>query len=72
MSFKPMPLATATARKPATTAREMRFEIVMVKRSLAAANAISAGNNRRRAMSRIMGYRLPAAGIGSPKGSLEC
>jgi hypothetical protein len=27
----------------------------MVKRSLAAANAIRAGNSRRRAMSRIMG-----------------
>ena len=32
-------------------------EIVMVKRSLAAANAIRAGNSRSRAMSRIMGLR---------------
>ena len=40
------------ARRPA--ASDTRFEIVMVKRSLAAANAIRAGNSSRRAMSRIM------------------
>jgi len=33
----------------------MRFEIVMVRRSLAAAKAIKAGNSNRRAISRIMG-----------------
>ena len=44
------------ARKPATSASEIRFEIVMVKRSLAAANAIRAGNSMRRAISRIMKF----------------
>ena len=50
-----MPLSSASTRKPATSASDTRFEIVMVKRSLAAANAIRAGNSERRAMSRIMG-----------------
>src|SRR4051794_3212779 len=50
-----MPPSSASARKPATRASDTRFEIVMVKRSLAAANAIRAGNSIRRARSRIMG-----------------
>jgi hypothetical protein len=61
-----MPLSSASARKPAASASDTRFEIVMVKRSLAAANAIRAGNSRRRAMSRIMGLgsrvHTPAVG----------
>src|ERR1700738_5644749 len=56
-----MPLSSARARKPAASASDTRFEIVMVNRSLAAANAIRAGNSRRRAMSRIMGYTARAA-----------
>jgi hypothetical protein len=32
-------------KKPATRASDTRFEIVMVSRSLQAANAINAGNN---------------------------
>ena len=52
-----MPLRMASARKPAANASDTRFEIVMVKRSLAAANAIRAGNSRRRATSRIMDMR---------------
>src|SRR5260370_15850854 len=56
-----MPLMRARARKPAASASDTRFEIVMVKRSLAAANAIRAGNSRRRAISRIMGYTARAA-----------
>src|SRR6267154_3977613 len=54
-----MPLSTARAKKPAASASDTRFEIVMVKRSLAAANAIKAGNSRRRAISRIMGSGSP-------------
>src|ERR1700721_294616 len=56
-----MPLRRASTMKPATSASDTRFEIVMVKRSLAAANAIRAGNSRRRAMSRIMDLLSPAA-----------
>src|ERR1700675_4236452 len=54
-----MPLRRARARKPAASASDTRFEIVMVMRSLAAAKAIRAGNNRRRAMSRIIGLHSP-------------
>src|ERR1700686_1879087 len=57
-----MPLMRARARKPAASASDTRFEMVMVKRSLAAANAIRAGNSRRRAISRIMGLQALAAG----------
>src|SRR3954468_20061097 len=60
-----MPPGSANTRKPATSASETRFEIVMVKRSLAAANAIKAGNSRRRAMSRIMDLLSRAAGARS-------
>ena len=52
---QPMPLISASARKPAASASDTRFGIVMVKRSLAAANAIRAGNSRSRVMSRIIG-----------------
>src|SRR5260370_12892 len=41
-----MPLMRARARKPAASASDTRFEIVMVKRSLAAAYAIQIGNNK--------------------------
>src|SRR5580704_13518423 len=54
-----MPLRRASVRKPAASASDTRLEIVMVNRSLAAANAIRAGNSRRRAMSRIMAVRCP-------------
>src|SRR3954451_7351098 len=53
-----MPPARASAKKPATSASDTRLEIVIVKRSLAAANAIRAGKSRRRARSRIMGCVL--------------
>src|SRR3982074_2528967 len=56
-----MPLRSASARKPASSASDTRFEIVIVKRSLAAANAIRAGNSRRRTISRIMGSSARAA-----------
>src|ERR1700720_2373775 len=52
-----MPPRTASTRKPTASASDTRFEIVMVKRSLAAAKAIRAGNNRRRARSRIMEFQ---------------
>ena len=39
-----MPIITAMRPKPATRINDTRFEIVMVKRSLEAANDISAGN----------------------------
>jgi hypothetical protein len=42
----------------ATGECETRFEMVIVKRSLAAANAIKAGKSRRRARSRVMGCVL--------------
>ena len=41
-----MPLSSASTRKPATSASDTRFEIVIVKRSLAAANAIRAGKQQ--------------------------
>src|SRR5438105_8690147 len=41
----------AIATKPPTSASVTRFEIVMVKRSLEAANAIKAGNTRSRTAS---------------------
>ena len=40
-----MPLPSASAKKPAIRIMETLFEIVMVRRSLDAANAISAGNS---------------------------
>src|SRR6266702_8072964 len=61
-----MPPAIASTKKPATSASETRFEMVIVKRSLAAANAIRAGKSRRRARSRIMGCVLrPGSVAGS-------
>jgi len=62
-----MPLASATTRKPAASASDTRFEIVMVRRSLAAANAIRAGNSETRTRSRIMGLQTPYGprGIGA-------
>src|SRR5262249_34865397 len=46
-----MPVPTASATNPAIRMSEMRFEIVIVKRSLDAANAITAGKTSNRAMS---------------------
>src|SRR5262245_33904732 len=40
-----MPVAIASRKKPAISASDMRLEIVIVSRSLDAANAISDGNN---------------------------
>jgi len=40
-----MPLPSASAKKPVVRIMETLFEIVMVRRSLDAANAISAGNS---------------------------
>jgi hypothetical protein len=41
-----MPLHVASAKKPPTRISETRFEMVIVKRSLEAANAIIAGKSR--------------------------
>jgi hypothetical protein len=41
-----IPVASARAKKPATRISETRFEMVIVNRSLEAANAIRAGNSR--------------------------
>src|SRR6476646_278791 len=65
-----MPPSSASARKPATSASDTRFEIVMVKRSLAAANAIKAGNSIRRAISRIMGFSPGSRRVGVGAASL--
>src|ERR1700744_2449782 len=62
-----MPLTGASTRNPAAKASDTRFEIVMVKRSLAAANAIRAGNSISRAMSRIMGYTARAVDAGAER-----
>src|SRR3981081_2813503 len=48
-----MPVPTASATNPATRMREIRFEIVIVKKSLDAANAMTAGKISRRAASMI-------------------
>ena len=40
-----MPVSSTTTKKPPVSASDSRFEMVMVKRSLEAANAISAGNS---------------------------
>src|SRR5690349_1369470 len=48
----------AIATKPPTSASVTRFEIVMVKRSLEAANAIKAGNTRSRTASVSMAIPL--------------
>src|SRR3989304_579834 len=45
MASKRIPLASASTTKPATSSIEILLEIVMVRRSLVAANAMSAGNN---------------------------
>ena len=39
------PVITASTKKPAISISEIRLEIVMVRRSLEAAKAISAGNS---------------------------
>src|SRR5262245_44536356 len=41
-----MPVTRASAKNPTTRTSETRFEIVIVKRSLDAANAIMAGNSK--------------------------
>ncbi len=51
-----MPLSPAITQKPVIRSNDTRFEIVIVSRSLAAANAIRAGNRKRRARSRIMNW----------------
>src|SRR5437660_10743289 len=53
ISAGPMPMASASARKPAASASDTLFEMVIVNRSLEAANAISAGNNSSRITSII-------------------
>src|SRR5215212_9514871 len=60
-----MPLISASVRKPAASAIDTRFEIVIVKRSVAAANAIKAGKSRSRAISRIIGLPTGMADAGS-------
>ncbi len=63
MSLGLMPLISAIATKPPTSASETRFEMVMVKRSLEAANAIKAGNTRSRIASVSMTIPLQRASI---------
>ena len=41
-----MPVTMVSTKKPPASASDIRFEIVIVKRSLEAANAINAGNKR--------------------------
>ena len=49
-----MPLAGASTKKPPARISDTRLEMVMVRRSLEAANAISAGNNISRMASATM------------------
>src|SRR5262245_350630 len=49
-----IPVTPASAKKPIRRTSEMRLEIVMVRRSLDAANAIMAGNNNNRTASTTM------------------
>ena len=61
-----MPLINAIATKPADQASVTRLEMVMVKRSLEAANAIKAGNTRSRIASVSMTIPLQrAANLGA-------
>ena len=65
-----MPVISASAKKPPTRMSDTRFEIVMVKRSLDAANAIIAGNssslNASRTMAEPTGFNNePSAGGGA-------
>ena len=46
MAAKLMPVTRVSRKKPPASASESRFEMVMVKRSLEAANAIRAGNSK--------------------------
>src|ERR671936_2899115 len=59
MSTIPMPLTQASARKPPTRISDTRLEMVMVRRSLEAANAIIAGNSvsLRASATMIMSWR---------------
>ena len=59
ISIGAVPLATASARKPPTRMIDTRLEIVIVRKSLAAANAMSAGN--RTNVTRSMTMIVPAA-----------
>ena len=54
MSASGMPTAAATRKKAAQSASDRRLEIVMVIRSLAAANAMAAGNRPSTKMSTII------------------
>ena len=66
MSFRLMPLTSASAMNPPTSASVTRLEMVMVKRSLEAANAIKAGNTRRRIASVSMAIPLQRTWILGP------
>ena len=46
MAARLMPVTMVSRKKPPASASESRFEMVMVKRSLEAANAIRAGNSK--------------------------
>ena len=59
MSASGMPVQIASTKKLATRASDTRLEIVMVSRSLEAANAIKAGNSSNLIASAIM---IPSAG----------
>ncbi len=46
IAAKLMPVTMVSRKKPPASASESRFEMVMVRRSLDAANAIRAGNSK--------------------------
>jgi hypothetical protein len=61
-----MPVPTASAANPATRMKEIRFEMVIVKKSLDAANAITVGKiiSRAASMSKsIMGRLVERCGL---------
>ena len=54
-----MPVTSASSTKPAASASDSRLEMVMVNRSLEAANAIKAGNSRSLIASNTMSGEFP-------------
>ena len=60
-----MPTAKASVKKPPTRINDTRLEMVMVKRSVEAANAIIAGNNINLNASAIMDRFVEQARLGA-------
>ena len=71
MADRGVPANSASAKKPPASAIEIRFEIVIVRRSLDAAKAIKAGNSNRRMVSRIMLRTLSRPAFGSVNGKAK-